>query len=185
MEPGAGTPAGRSTADRGDDARVPVVAIDRIRWSDVDPLGIIRYDSYIRLLEIGEMELFRAAGLPFRVLGEELGVWLPRRRLEFEYHAPARLDDRVEVRASFRRIGTTSLVLGFDFVDADRGELFASAELVVVCVTRESLSKVPIPDAVRRAIAPWVLTPDEARGRGAGPTAPDGSDHPITIPVQP
>jgi acyl-CoA thioester hydrolase len=77
------------------------VASDRIRWSDVDPLGIIRYDTYVRLLEIGETELFRAAGMPYAVIREQLGVWLPRRRLAFEYHAPARLDDTVAIHAFF------------------------------------------------------------------------------------
>jgi acyl-CoA thioester hydrolase len=136
----------------------PVVVADRIRWSDVDPLGIIRYDTYVRLLEIGETELFRAAGLPYAVIREQMGVWLPRRRLEFEYHAPARLDDLVEVRSFFSHVGTTSLTLAFDFADAATGALRASAELVVVCVERDTLAKFPLPAAVRAAIAPFVMT---------------------------
>jgi YbgC/YbaW family acyl-CoA thioester hydrolase len=137
----------------------PVIATDRIRWSDVDPLGIIRYDSYVRLLEIGETELFRAAGLPYAVIREQMGVWLPRRRLAFEYHTAARLDDVVEVRAWFGAVGTTSLTLAFQFVDAPSGVLRASAELVVVCVERDTLAKFAVPDAVRTAIAPWVERP--------------------------
>lgn len=148
-----------------------VTVTDRIRWSDVDPLGIIRYDSYVRLLEIGETELFRAAGLPYAVIREQMGVWLPRKRLAFEYHAPARLDDTMEVRAFFSAVGNTSLTLWFDFVDADTGAPRASAELVIVCVERETLAKFPLPDAVRAAIAPFVLAPDEAR-RGRASTTP-------------
>ena len=145
--------------------RAPVVVVDRIRWSDVDPLGIIRYDTYVRLLEIGETELFRAAGLPYAVIREQMGVWLPRRRLAFEYHAPARLDDEVAVRAYFSAVGTTSLTLAFDFVDAASGAPRAEAELVIVCVERHTLAKFPFPEAVRTAIAPWVMTAAEARGR--------------------
>ena len=144
--------------------RAPVVVVDRIRWSDVDPLGIIRYDTYVRLLEIGETELFRAAGLPYAVIREQMGVWLPRRRLSFEYHAPARLDDEVAIRAWFAAVGTTSLTLAFDFVDAASGAPRAEAELVIVCVERHTLAKFPFPDAVRTMIAPWVMTPAEARG---------------------
>jgi acyl-CoA thioester hydrolase len=140
-----------------------VVVPDRIRWSDVDPLGIIRYDTYVRLLEIGETELFRAAGMPYAVIREQLGVWLPRRRLAFEYHAPARLDDTVAIHAFFSAVGNTSLTLSFDFVDAGSGAPRASAELVVVCVERQTLAKFPFPEAVRTAIAPWVMTVAEAR----------------------
>ena len=146
--------------------RTPVVVADRVRWSDVDPLGIIRYDTYVRLLEIGETELFRAAGLPYAVIREQMGVWLPRRRLAFEYHAPARLDDEVAVRAYFSAVGTTSLTLAFDFVDAATGAARAEAELVIVCVERHTLAKFPFPEAVRAAVAPWVMTPAEARGAG-------------------
>jgi acyl-CoA thioester hydrolase len=134
----------------------------------------------VRLLEIGETELFRAAGLPYAVIREQMGVWLPRRRLSFEYHAPARLDDTVEVRAFFSAVGNTSLTLSFDFADAASGALRASAELVIVCVERATLAKFPVPGAVREAIAPWVMTVADARRRGAGARAgpavlPEGS----------
>jgi acyl-CoA thioester hydrolase len=136
----------------------PVIVTDRIRWSDVDPLGIIRYDTYVRLLEIGETELFRAAGLPYAVIRERMGVWLPRRRLTFEYHTPARLDDLVEVRAWFGAVGTTSLTLAFEFVDESSRVRRATGELVVVCVERDTLARFPVPDAVRTVIAPWVAS---------------------------
>jgi hypothetical protein len=34
---------------------------------------------------------------------------------------------------------------------------------VIVCVERHTLAKFPFPDAVRAAIAPWVMTVAEAR----------------------
>ena len=34
-----------------------------VRWSDVDPAGIIFYGAYVRFFEIAETELFRSAGL--------------------------------------------------------------------------------------------------------------------------
>ena len=133
-----------------------VRASDRIRWRDVDPAGIIRYDTYVRLLEIGETELFRAAGLPFSIDEGRLDVFLPRRRLAFEYQSPARLDDVIEVRAGVERVGETSLTLGFEFADAATGARRATAEMVVVCVDRRTLAKRPVPQAVRDAVAPFV-----------------------------
>jgi YbgC/YbaW family acyl-CoA thioester hydrolase len=150
------------------DARGPVVATDRVRWSDVDPLGIIRYDTYVRLLEIGETELFRAAGFAYSLAETRMPVWLPRRRLGFEYHAPARLDDLLAVRAYVLRVGRTSLTLGFDFVDAASGAPRASAELVVVCVDRERLAPFPLPDELRRGVAPFVMTAAEVRAAAEG-----------------
>ncbi len=51
---------------------------ERVRWGDVDAARIIFYGSYIRFFEIAETELFRAAGLPYGKVFDELNIWLPR-----------------------------------------------------------------------------------------------------------
>jgi len=43
-----------------------VETMERVRWNDSDPFGIIYYGAYVRLFQVGEEELFRAAGLPFK-----------------------------------------------------------------------------------------------------------------------
>ena len=44
----------------------PFVLQEYVRWGDVDPAGIIRYDAYLRFYELGESELFRSLGLAYR-----------------------------------------------------------------------------------------------------------------------
>ena len=51
---------------------------ERVRWGDVDAARIIFYGAYIRFFEIAETELFRAVGLPYGRMFDELDVWLPR-----------------------------------------------------------------------------------------------------------
>lgn len=44
----------------------PFVTQERVRWADVDLIGIMRFSAYTRLVEMGEQELMRAAGIPYR-----------------------------------------------------------------------------------------------------------------------
>ncbi len=70
---------------------------ERVRWGDVDAARIIFYGAYIHLFEFAETELFRAVGLPYGVMFDELDIWLPRVHLECDFHHAAQLDDLLEV----------------------------------------------------------------------------------------
>ncbi len=133
---------------------------ERVRWGDVDAAGIIFYGSYIRFFEIAETELFRAVGLPYGVVFDELNIWLPRVHLECDFHRAAQLDDLLEVSVWVRKIGTTSLRLNFEVRRKDRdGEieekLIATAHFVLVSTRRDNLQPVPVPEELRRALEPY------------------------------
>jgi len=126
---------------------------ERVRWSDCDPLGIIFYGAYVRLLEAAEHECFRACGLPYDELRVRNGIWMPRKAFRIEFHAPAQMDELVTVRTWFSRVGTTALTLRFEVARADDQAPRASAELTIVSVDRETMAKRPIPAFVKSAIA--------------------------------
>src|SRR5437016_2461634 len=133
---------------------------ERVRWGDVDAAGIIFYGSYIRFFEIAETELFRAAGLPYGVVFDELNIWLPRVHLECDFHRAAQLDDLLEVSVYVSKIGRTSLRLNFEVRRKNKaGEieagLIATAHFVLVSTNRVDLKPVPIPEELRRALEPY------------------------------
>jgi acyl-CoA thioester hydrolase len=141
----------------------PFAIEEHVRWSDVDHAGIIFYGAYVRFFEIAETEMFRAAGLPYSGAFGRLGIWLPRVHFDCDFLYPARLDDRLRVVTYVSRFGTTSLTLNFDVWHLDAGRLAAVAHEVLVCTDRASLTSVPIPAALRSALAPYVLTEQQAR----------------------
>ena len=133
---------------------------ERVRWGDVDAAGIIFYGSYIRFFEIAETELFRAVGLPYGVVFDELNIWLPRVHLECDFHRAAQLDDLLEVSVWVGKIGTTSLRLNFEVRRKDRDDkieerLIATAHFVLVSTRRHNLQPVPVPEELRRALNPY------------------------------
>jgi YbgC/YbaW family acyl-CoA thioester hydrolase len=132
-----------------------------VRWSDVDAAGVICYGAYVRFIEIAETELFRAAGIPYGKVFERFDCWLPRVRYDSQFHKPAVLDERLTVRASVRRIGTSSIALAFQFDNA-RGERIADCEVVLVCVDRARFRSKPLPEEIRSALRPYQI---DAAGR--------------------
>ena len=126
---------------------------DRVRWGDVDAARIIFYGAYIRFFEIAETELFRAVGLPYSVMFEELDVWLPRVHLECDFHHAARLDDLLEVSVYVGRFGNKSMRLDFEVRRKGDALLIAQAHFVLASVRRDTFETVPIPDELRNRLA--------------------------------
>jgi acyl-CoA thioester hydrolase len=134
---------------------------ERVRWGDVDAAGIIFYGSYIRFFEIGETELFRAVGLPYGKVFEELNIWLPRVHLECDFHRAAQMDDLLQVSVYVGQIGRTSLRLNFEVRKKNEDgeieeDLMATAHFVLVSTDRENLKPLPVPEELRRALEPYL-----------------------------
>src|ERR687886_541613 len=128
---------------------------ERVRWGDVDAARIIFYGAYIRFFEFAETELFRAVGLPYGVMFDEMDVWLPRAHLECDFRRAAQLDDLLEVCAYVGRVGRKSLRLDFEVRRKGEEELTASAHFVLVAVRRGTFESVPVPEELKRRLAPY------------------------------
>ena len=139
---------------------------ERVRWGDVDAAGIIFYGSYIRFFEIGETELFRAVGLPYGKVFDELNIWLPRVHLECDFHRAAQMDDLLQVSVYVGRIGHTSLRLNFEVRKKNEAgeieeDLMATAHFVLVSTDRQNLRPLAVPSALRSALEPYLSNSDE------------------------
>jgi YbgC/YbaW family acyl-CoA thioester hydrolase len=133
---------------------------ERVRWGDVDAARIIFYGAYIRFFEFAETELFRAVGLPYGVVFDELDIWLPRAHLECDFRRAAQLDDLLEVSVYVGRVGTKSLRLNFEVRRNGGTELVAEAHFVLVAVRRNTFESVPVPDELKRRLAPYTRPDD-------------------------
>ena len=132
-----------------------------VRWEDIDAAGIINYQAYLRFFGLAEAELLRSAGLGYRFLVEVLGIWLPRVRVECNFLKPAKLDELLVVEAYFSKIGRTSVHLDFEVSSKARpDETIATGRYILVCVKQKEFTSVPVPQALREKLAPFVeLTP--------------------------
>jgi len=134
----------------------PFVVHEYVRWGDVDIIGIIRYDAYLRFFEYAESELLRDVGLLYHEMVSRYSLTLPRKVMHAEFMTPARLDERLEIRTYVSALGRTSLTLNFDMF-ADDGTLRAKGHLVVVAVDISSLEKRPLPAEAIERLAPYTV----------------------------
>ena len=70
----------------------------RIYYEDTDLSGVVYHANYLRFMERGRSEFFRAAGISklAQLEAAEPSAWTLR-RVSLEYLKPARLDDLIEV----------------------------------------------------------------------------------------
>lgn len=125
---------------------------ERVRWRDVDIMGVVHYGNYLRFMEAAESEFFRALGFPYPVLAEQHGVWIARVHLECDYRAPARLDDEITCRAELRRIGGSSLSFAFPIARAD-GTPLVDGRLVLAALDRTTLRTTRLPKPLVEAFS--------------------------------
>ena len=130
---------------------------ERVRWGDVDAARIIFYGAYIRFFEIAETELFRAVGLSYGQLFDELDIWLPRVHLECDFRRVAQLDDLLEVTTYVGPFGHKSMRLNFEVRRKGEIELVADAHFILAAVRRDTFETVSIPDNLKQHLAPYTM----------------------------
>jgi acyl-CoA thioester hydrolase len=64
----------------------------RVRYEEVDRMGVVHHSRYLGYFEQGRIELMRVLGLP-HLAQEERGQPLTLKSVDVRYRAPARYDD--------------------------------------------------------------------------------------------
>lgn len=135
----------------------PFTITERVRWIDCDAAQIIYYGAYIRFFEIAETEMYRAAGLPYRIAFSTLNCFPIRAAYHCEYKHPPTVDDPMEISVWVSHWGTTSFTVSFRFTHAERGTLLAEGYCRQVTVGLVDKLKMPIPDVLRTTLAPYTV----------------------------
>ena len=71
----------------------------RVRYCEVDKMGIVHHSHYFSWFEVGRIQLLDEIGLSYKAL-EANGYFLPVLYAQSEYYAPARFDDRVTLHTA-------------------------------------------------------------------------------------
>jgi acyl-CoA thioester hydrolase len=132
----------------------------RVYYEDTDALGIVYYVNYLKFAERARTEMLRLHGHDQYDLLAEQGIGFTVRRCEVDYHAPARLDDVLEVQSSLEALRGASLNLN-QSVMRD-GVLLAQLKLKIACVDAAGKA-VRVPDEIRALFEP----PDGDRADGS------------------
>ena len=104
----------------------------RVRYSETDQMGVVYHGNYLPYFEIGRVEWLRDKGVSYKWM-EENGIGLPIVSLTLNYKKPARYDDLLTVRTTFK--SQTSVKIEFDCEIAnDKGDLLTTMQIMLVFV---------------------------------------------------
>jgi acyl-CoA thioester hydrolase len=137
----------------------------RVEFSDTDMGGIVHFSRFFVYMETAEHEFLRALGINvhFKHEGRTLG-W-PKRSVECEYLAPARLGEELEIEVRVVRKGKTSL--SNEFVIRCGETLVARGRLSSVCCVLDDpggVRAVPIPGFLADRIVEAPAFPGKEEG---------------------
>jgi acyl-CoA thioester hydrolase len=123
----------------------------RARYAETDAMGVVHHASYVIWLEQGRTELLRARGVTYRKI-EAAGFFVVLSDLRVRYHAPARYDDLVLLRATLERPRSRQLSFTYELRLAETGALLVSARSEHIVVSRASGRPTRLPPGILTAL---------------------------------
>jgi acyl-CoA thioester hydrolase len=121
----------------------------RIYWEDTDAGGVVYYANYLKFLERARTEWLSHLGLEQDQLATEFGVVFVVRRVEADYLAPARFNDRLVVRCELAELNRASLSMDQQVLRGD--SLLLKARVKVACIDQAGFRPARIPNFVSQA----------------------------------
>jgi acyl-CoA thioester hydrolase len=133
----------------------------RVRYGECDAQKVVFNARYGEYVDLATTEFLRALGYDYELFSGELDFQLVKQT--FEWKAPARFDQVLEIAVSAKHVGNTSFTLSAEFRIAglDDHPVIVTAETVYVLVAPRTLKKAPISPQLRAAMekgAPGMAT---------------------------
>lgn len=136
----------------GDGVPTALTTID-VRTAELDSFGHVNHAVYLNYLEHSRFQALKDAGFSWSVL-DERGWAIFVVRLEVDYLAEARRDDRLLVRTWADSIRRTSMILHQDIVNADIPALSVVRARVTAVWIGPKRKPIRVPAEVRAGLLP-------------------------------
>ncbi len=132
--------------------REPFVWQLRVYWEDTDGGGVVYHSRYLNFFERARTEWLRSLGVDQAALAQEQGLLFMIRRIEVDFHRPARLDDELSVSVHSLEAGGSRLHLRQEILNRRDGTPLAEAAVTAATLDARSLKPARIPDWIRAEI---------------------------------
>jgi len=121
----------------------------RVRYGEVDQMGVLHHSRYWEYFEMGRTELLRLGGVAYRDV-EAAGALLVISKCSARYLAPARYDDLLTLTTTMTRMTAARIDHCYELRREDDGAVLATAETTLACIDREG-RVMAIPEIIRNA----------------------------------
>jgi acyl-CoA thioester hydrolase len=126
----------------------------RVYYEDTDAGGVVFYANYLKFFERARTEWLRAAGVGQQLMAATHGVMFIVKSTTVDYHAPARLDNELNLTVVVERMGRASVqfVQQAWRINGEERELLATGRIKVGCVDTQNFRPSEIPHDVLERI---------------------------------
>lgn len=128
----------------------PFVHRLRVRWAEVDGQQVVFNGHYLTYLDVAISEYWRAVGMPYPDGMVHQGGDIFVRQHQLAYHAPASLDDWLDIGVRCERIGSSSITVGWAVWSDHR--LLVTGEAVYVYTSLATRRPQAVPEVFRAQV---------------------------------
>jgi acyl-CoA thioester hydrolase len=128
----------------------------RVRYAECDPQNIVFNAHYLAYIDHTITELWRAAFGSYEEMLDR-GVDIVVAEVGMRFRAAAHFDEELSLEATVTHLGTTSMTSAHRFHREPDRALVLDAWIRHVFVSRETMTKTPIPRWAREGLAPWYV----------------------------
>jgi acyl-CoA thioester hydrolase len=125
----------------------------RVYYEDTDAGGIVYYANYLKFFERARTEWLRAIGVAQQELLAQQDAMFVVKNVNADYHAPAKLDDALNLTLVIEKLGRASVVFR---QQAWCGTTLLNTALVKVGCVDSALRPRAVPDAVAERMRAYV-----------------------------
>ena len=125
----------------------------RVYYEDTDLAGIVYYANYLKFIERARSEFLRFQGIDQSGLQQTDGIVFAVRRIEADYHSPAKFDDQLTVQTHIKSVAGARVLLRQLVL---RGSEMLFTALVTIVALRADARPARIPANIRQKFAKHV-----------------------------
>jgi YbgC/YbaW family acyl-CoA thioester hydrolase len=122
----------------------------RVRWAEIDMQKIVFNAHYLMYVDTAVADYWRVLAMPYEEAMHLLGGDLYVKKATVEFHASARMDDRLDVALKCARVGNSSMNFTSAIFRGD--ELLITCELIYVFADPASQTSKPVPTGLREIL---------------------------------
>ncbi len=123
-----------------------------VRYADTDAQGHVFFGNYFTFFDEAMTGYLHAIGVPPAAMAAS-GVDFVYVDAHCQYKGSTYFEDQLRIGCRFADFGRTSVTARFEIFSGEQAAPVATGSLVFVCVSSEGRGKVPVPDALREAVA--------------------------------
>lgn len=125
----------------------------RVKYADVDAMGVVYHGNYAQFFEAGRAEAFRNLGYTYKNF-EADGFSLPVVEMKTRFLKPAKYDDLITITTIIKTFPSRKLTI-FTELYNELGELITNAEISFIFVKSTNMSLISAPEKFKAILLPF------------------------------